>query len=153
MTVIGDCRKKLSTAEGEVTIYSLRELEKQGIISDLKKKPYSIRVLIESLLRQKDGRLITDDDVKKFYEDHLEVLTKPEGVTVAHILAQVDDPSSDEQYAEAKVKIDAIYDELVKDPSQFGQIASEKSDCPSRVWNVLFQQRRFQADLFRSDFT
>ena len=65
MTVIGDCRKKLSTAEGEVTIYSLRELEKQGVISDLKKKPYSIRVLIESLLRQKDGRLITDDDVKK----------------------------------------------------------------------------------------
>ena len=64
MTVIGDCRKKLSTAEGEVTVYSLRELEKQGIISDLRKKPYSIRVLIESLLRQKDGRLITDEDVR-----------------------------------------------------------------------------------------
>ena len=71
--------------------------------------------------------------MKKFYEDHLEVLTKPEGVTVAHILAQVDDPSSDEQYAEAKKKIDAIYDELVKDPSQFGKIASEKSDCPSKA--------------------
>ena len=65
MTVIGDCRKKLSTAEGDVTIYSLKELEKQGVISDLKKKPYSIRVLIESLLRQKDGRLITDEDVRK----------------------------------------------------------------------------------------
>ena len=64
MTVIGDCRKKLSSEEGEATIYSLRELEKQGIISDLRKKPYSIRVLIESLLRQKDGRLITDEDVR-----------------------------------------------------------------------------------------
>ncbi len=65
MTEIADCRKTLSTAEGDVTIYSLRELEKQGIVKDLSKMPYSIRVLIESLLRQKDGRLITDDDVMR----------------------------------------------------------------------------------------
>ena len=65
MTDIADCRKTLSTAEGDVTIYSLKELEKQGVIKDLSKMPYSIRVLIESLLRQKDGRLITDDDVKR----------------------------------------------------------------------------------------
>jgi len=64
MTDIRDCRKNISTAEGDVTIYSLKELEKQGIIKDLNKKPYSIRVLIESLLRQKDGKLITDEDVK-----------------------------------------------------------------------------------------
>ena len=62
MTDIADCRKTLSTAEGDVTIYSLKELEKQGVIKDLSKMPYSIRVLIESLLRQKDGRLITDDE-------------------------------------------------------------------------------------------
>ena len=65
MTEIVDCRKTLSTAEGDVTIYSLRELEKQGVVKDLSKIPYSIRVLIESLLRQKDGRLITDDDVMR----------------------------------------------------------------------------------------
>ena len=65
MTDIADCRKTLSTAEGDVTIYSLRELEKQGVVKDLSKMPYSIRVLIESLLRQKDGRLITDDDVRR----------------------------------------------------------------------------------------
>ena len=65
MTDIADCRKTLSTAEGDVTIYSLRELEKQGLVKDLSKMPYSIRVLIESLLRQKDGRLITDEDVRR----------------------------------------------------------------------------------------
>ena len=65
MTDIADCRKTLSTAEGDVTIYSLRELERQGIVKDLSKMPYSIRVLIESLLRQKDGRLITDEDVRR----------------------------------------------------------------------------------------
>ena len=54
MTSIGDCRKTIETAEGKLTYYSLKELEKQGIIKDLKKMPYSIKVLVESLLRQKD---------------------------------------------------------------------------------------------------
>ncbi len=63
MVRIEDCRKTLSTDEGEVTYYSLRELESQGIIKDLKKMPYSVKVLVESLLRQKDGKMITNDDV------------------------------------------------------------------------------------------
>ncbi len=63
MVRIEDCRKTLSTEEGEVTYYSLRELESQGIIKNLKKMPYSVKVLVESLLRQKDGEMITDDDV------------------------------------------------------------------------------------------
>ena len=96
-------------------------------------KAATLSKFVHTTFLDKAKKEVSDDDVKKFYEDHLEVLTKPEGVTVAHILAQVDDPSSDEQYAEAKKKIDAIYDELVKDPSQFGKIASEKSDCPSKA--------------------
>ena len=36
----------------------------QASYMDLKKMPYSIKVLVESLLRQKDGRLITDDNVR-----------------------------------------------------------------------------------------
>ena len=63
MVNIKDCRKTIDTEEGNVTYYSLRELESQGLIKDLKKMPYSIKVLVESLLRQKDGKLITDDDV------------------------------------------------------------------------------------------
>ncbi len=96
-------------------------------------KAATLSKFVHTTFLDKAKKEVTDDDVKKFYDDHLEALTKPEGVIVAHILAQVDDPPSDEQYAEAKVKIDAIYDELVKDPSQFGKIASEKSDCPSKA--------------------
>ena len=64
MTAIGDCTKTIQTAEGEMTIYSLRELEKKGIIRDLSKMPYSIKIIVEGLLRQDDGKLINDDDVK-----------------------------------------------------------------------------------------
>jgi aconitate hydratase 1 len=63
MTDIGSCTKTLKTEEGEVTIYSLRELEEKGIIKDLAKMPYSIKVIVESMLRNRDGETITDDDL------------------------------------------------------------------------------------------
>ncbi|MCL2318179.1 MAG: aconitase family protein, partial [Methanomassiliicoccaceae archaeon] len=64
MAEIGSCTKKIKTDEGEITIYSLRELEKKGVIKDLSKMPYSIKVIVESMLRNRDGDVITDDDVK-----------------------------------------------------------------------------------------
>lgn len=63
MNGIGDCTKKIMTAEGEVTIFSLRELENKGVVKDLKKVPYSIRILIEGVLRQR-GETIGDEDVR-----------------------------------------------------------------------------------------
>jgi len=64
MTDIGSCTKKLRTDEGEVTVYSLRELEKKGVIKDLSRMPYSIKVLVESMLRNRDGEVIADEDVE-----------------------------------------------------------------------------------------
>ena len=46
MTEIGECRKTIKTEEGELGIYSLRELEAKGIIKDLSKMPYSIKVIV-----------------------------------------------------------------------------------------------------------
>ncbi len=63
MEEIGDCLRTVSTAEGDIGIYSLRELEKKGIIKDLSKMPYSIKVIVESMLRRRDGKIVTDDDV------------------------------------------------------------------------------------------
>ena len=85
----------------------------------------------EFLDKAKKG--VSDDDVKKFYEEHIEDVTKPAGVTVAHILIQPDEEEedADKADADAKVKIDAIYEELLKDPAQFYKLAQEKSDCPS----------------------
>ena len=78
---------------------------------------------------------VSDDDIKKLYEEHIDGFKKLEGVTVAHILIQLDEEkeASDADAAdkEAKAKIDAIYDELLKDPASFDKLAQEKSDCPS----------------------
>jgi len=93
----------------------------------------ALRKYTHSIFLEKAKKEISDEDIRKEYEEHIDELTMPEGVTVAHILIQPDEDEEDTEKAdaEAKKKIDAIYDELLKDPEQFGKLAEEKSDCPS----------------------
>ncbi|MEZ8220757.1 aconitate hydratase, partial [Candidatus Fervidibacteria bacterium JGI MDM2 JNZ-1-D12] len=46
-----------------VTIYRLNRLQELGI-AEIARLPYSIRVLLENLLRHCDGYIVTEDDVK-----------------------------------------------------------------------------------------
>jgi aconitate hydratase len=55
-------KSHLRTSFGEVTFYRLDALQQAGI-TGLDRLPYSIRVLLENLLRHEDGRIITADDV------------------------------------------------------------------------------------------
>ncbi|MBC8335962.1 MAG: aconitate hydratase AcnA [Anaerolineales bacterium] len=59
-----NARDLLITKGGQYTFYRLDALEKAGLVR-LKKLPFSIRVLLESALRQVDDKGITPDDVKR----------------------------------------------------------------------------------------
>lgn len=50
---------------GKHTIYRLQHLEKIGVAPNLAKLPFSIRILLEALLRNCDDYLVTQDDVKR----------------------------------------------------------------------------------------
>jgi aconitate hydratase len=63
MSRIADCKDKITVNGKEIIIFSLRKLEDSGL-KGINKMPYSIKVLIESMIRQNDGSLITDDDVR-----------------------------------------------------------------------------------------
>src|SRR3954463_8482171 len=54
---------KLSTKAGDVKIYSLEKLEQLGL-GNLDKLPFSIKVLLESCLRNMDNFEVNEDDVK-----------------------------------------------------------------------------------------
>src|SRR5438045_2201485 len=54
---------KLSSKAGDVTIFRLAKLQESGI-GNLEKLPFSIKVLLESCLRNTDNFEITEDDVK-----------------------------------------------------------------------------------------
>ena len=49
------------------TYYDLKTLEEKGL-TKISKLPYSIRVLLESVLRQEDDFVITDDHIKSLSE-------------------------------------------------------------------------------------
>ncbi|RMF91937.1 MAG: aconitate hydratase AcnA [Nitrospinota bacterium] len=55
-------RHRLESSAGPVTIFSLGRLEKEGF-SSLAHLPFSIKVLLESLLRHCGGRFIREEDV------------------------------------------------------------------------------------------
>ncbi|HBX67815.1 MAG TPA: aconitate hydratase, partial [Chloroflexi bacterium] len=58
-----NARDLLKTSHGDYVIYRLAALEQAGL-TKLSKLPYSIRVMLESVLRQCNDREITQDDVR-----------------------------------------------------------------------------------------
>ena len=57
-------RKEFDTGAGRAAMYRLAALEEAGL-TRIAALPYSIRVLLESVLRNCDGRQVTEDDVRK----------------------------------------------------------------------------------------
>jgi len=58
-----DARAALEARDGRAVIYRLDRLEKAGLGS-LSRLPFSIKVLLESLLRNCDGELVSEEDVR-----------------------------------------------------------------------------------------
>ena len=58
-----DARRSFETADGKFNYYSLAVLEDAGLI-DISKTPFTIRGLLENVLRNSDGGVATDDHVR-----------------------------------------------------------------------------------------
>ncbi len=56
-------RSTLETREGRATIYRLNRLEESGV-GAVSRLPHSIKILLESMLRNLDGELVTEDNVR-----------------------------------------------------------------------------------------
>src|ERR1700759_1295061 len=57
------CRKTLKVGSKTYVYFSLAAAEKNGL-KGISKLPYSLRVLLENLLRYEDGKTVTADDIK-----------------------------------------------------------------------------------------
>ena len=57
------CRKTLKVGGKTYVYYSLPAAEKNGL-KGISKLPYSMKVLLENLLRHEDGRTITKQDIQ-----------------------------------------------------------------------------------------
>ena len=58
-----DSKSDLKVGENNYKIFHLLKLEEMGL-TNISRLPYSIRVLLENTLRNEDGRLVSEQDVK-----------------------------------------------------------------------------------------
>jgi aconitate hydratase len=63
-TDVFGARAAFETGQGPATLYRLSALEKAGLAPGLPRLPFSIRVLLEAVLRNVDGELVTAEDVR-----------------------------------------------------------------------------------------
>ncbi|HSB80840.1 MAG TPA: aconitase family protein, partial [Candidatus Methylomirabilis sp.] len=57
-------RAVLQTEHGPVTLFRLGALQKAGLAPGLDRLPFSIKILLEAVLRNVDGELVTENDVR-----------------------------------------------------------------------------------------
>ena len=57
------CTKTLSVNGTDYSYYDIFTLEKDNIAS-IRRLPYSIRILVENLMRKQDGKVVSEDDVR-----------------------------------------------------------------------------------------
>jgi aconitate hydratase len=126
-----DYRTKLKTKKGTFTFFDITRLEKNGI-ADIKRLPYSIKILVENLLRKLDGRVVLDEDLKniarwqKSYETPVEIPYHPARVLMqdftgvpavvdlAAMRDAVKDMGGDPQKINPLVPVDLIVDHSVQ---------------------------------------
>jgi len=54
--------RRIETGDGTLAIFDLNLLESKGV-ADIKRLPYSIKILLENLMRKLDGRIVTEEDL------------------------------------------------------------------------------------------
>ncbi|MBW2437544.1 MAG: aconitate hydratase, partial [Deltaproteobacteria bacterium] len=57
-----DYRAQLKTKKGTVDFFDITRLGKKGV-ADIQRLPYSIKILVENLLRKLDGRVVLEEDL------------------------------------------------------------------------------------------
>ena len=70
-------RSQFDTGSGQATLYSLQKLEEAGL-GNISRLPFSIRVLLEAVLRNCDGFTVTEEDVKNLAAWNAEAPAKQE---------------------------------------------------------------------------
>jgi peptidyl-prolyl cis-trans isomerase C len=89
---------------------------------------------IESLLdgQLKEVKKVTEEDVSVFYRDHPESFRSGEQVRASHILMRVEATATEEDRSQKRLELAGLKGQIEKG-ADFGQLASDHSDCPSKA--------------------
>lgn len=131
-----DTRQEFDTGTGKAHLYSLKKLEDLGY-GNINRLPFTIKILLEAVLREHDGYAITEDDIKKLADYNAE---DPEGeipfkpsrvvlqdftgvpavVDLAALRSAMNRMGGDAQSINPQVPVDLVIDHSVQ-VDEFGQ--------------------------------
>lgn len=90
------------------------------------------KVLAQKLLEKDVIELtkVSEEDIKKNYEENKDAYKEPEQVNAAHILVRVKEGVSEKEDKETLAKAEGLL-KKIKEGADFSQLAKDNSDCPS----------------------
>ncbi len=109
-----------------------KTIEKLGLNEAGLRSQFEKELAIKALLDKKfAGKVtVTDQEMKKFYDENPDYFKTPERVRASHILVKVEPNASEADKAKARQKIEDIQ-KKVKKGEDFAALAKQYSDCPS----------------------
>lgn len=75
---------------------------------------------------------VSDEEIKKFYDENSSQLQEPPQVRASHILIGVESTATDEEKKKAREKAEALLKEI-KEGKDFAEVAKSDSTCPSKT--------------------
>jgi peptidyl-prolyl cis-trans isomerase C len=109
-----------------------RDLDLMHITEQELRKEIQHDLAVRKLIYEKVEKniAVTPEEAKQYFENKRNSYTEPEQVRVSHILVAVPKGATEEQKAEARLKIEQIRDRI-KNGEDFATLAKQVSDCPS----------------------
>lgn len=109
-----------------------KTIEKLGLSEAGLRSQFEQELAVKALLDKKFAGTIkiTDQEMKKFYDDNPDYFKTPERVRASHILIKVEPNASEADKAKARQKIEDIQKKLKKG-EDFAALAKQYSECPS----------------------
>ncbi len=90
----------------------------------------TIEYVVLDLNALKKGITVSEEDLRKYYDENAARYTKPEERRASHILVKADKDAPSADRAKAKAKAEALLAELKANPAAFAELAKKNSDDP-----------------------
>jgi len=90
----------------------------------------TIEYVVLDLDALKKGVSVSDDELRKYYEENAARYTTPEQRRASHILIKVEQSAPAADRAKAKARAEGLLAELKKNPAAFAELAKRNSDDP-----------------------
>ncbi|RJP96352.1 MAG: peptidylprolyl isomerase [Desulfobacteraceae bacterium] len=128
---LANFKKQFETEEAFKKQIAQMNFTEEVIVTQITRSK-SIQKFIEAKVMP--GIVISDEDVKKYYDSHPDEFKLKERVHASHILVKVDpkSPDAEKDKKAALKKIEGIKAKIDKG-GDFAKLAEENSDCPSKA--------------------